>query len=536
MDSLFSFPVGLFHPLQHAGLSRRSPSGPSPGRNRRSLSKNPRIPESQLLASTSTSTVVSWRCLGGGRLEGQVLAMLRNQLEHIISGAFFLFIGLAACSIAGIRRRSGARLFIWLGIWSAMYGASVLTRSPAVVAALPHSIRTSVPYVNVVAAYMVVVVATLAWLELSLGGLRVLIKIVLFAGTAVAVAGIGWFVFGGSAGKFIDYNHLVVVCALLLLITVVSVEKLSDRFMVLPNRRVLAIGTLIFAIEALWVNLARRLDYPPLPPLLDHLAFAAYLLSFCYVAVQIAYANEHRLLSIENELALARKMQRSILPAAVPEVRNVRIAAAYQPMTAVAGDFYEFVPVDGKQVGFLVADVTGHGVPAALVASMIKVAMQSLVPSAQDPREVLRGLNSILFRQSLDQFATAAYLWLDTENGRALYSAAGHPPLLRWREGTLERIQSNGVMFGVIPEPDYPVLDLPICPGDRFLLYTDGVIEPENARGESFGDCKLEEVVRNHQSRLPSDLLDQLLSEIRLWQPASLAQQDDITLIVIDVV
>jgi sigma-B regulation protein RsbU (phosphoserine phosphatase) len=462
--------------------------------------------------------------------------MLRGQLEHIISGAFFLFIGLAACSTAGIRRRSGARLFIWLGIWSVMYGASLLVQSQAVYAAMPRPIQTSVPYVNVVASYGVVVVATLAWLELSLGRLRLLIKIILVAGTAVAAAGIGWFAFGGSASTFLPYNHLVVVFALILLITVVSVEKLSDRFMVLPNRRVLAIGTLVFAIEALWVNVARRLGLPPPSPLLDHLAFAAYLLSFGYVAVQIAYANEHRLLSIENELALARKLQLSILPATVPDVQNVRISAAYQPMTSVAGDFYEFVSVDGKQVGFLVADVTGHGVPAALIASMVKVAMQSLVPSANDPAEVLRGLNRILFRQSLDQFATAAYLWLDTENGKALYSAAGHPPLLRLREGKVEHIESNGVMFGVIPDPDYPVCELPIFPGDRFLLYTDGVIEPENAKGDLFGDCKLEEVVRNHKSRSPSELSDQLLSEIRLWQPASLAQQDDITLIVIDVV
>ncbi len=469
-------------------------------------------------------------------MEAQVLAILRGQLEHIISGAFFLFIGLAACSIAGIRRRSGARLFIWLGIWSSLYGASVMAQSRAVVVALPHTFQTSVPYMQVVASYAVVVVASLAWLELSLGGLRLVIKIILVAGSVVAVAGIGWFAFGGSAGTFLPYNHMVVVCALVLLITVIIVEKLSDRFMVLPNRRVLAIGTLVFAIEALWVNLARRLGYPPPSPLLDHLSFAAYLLSFGYVAVQIAYANEHRLLAIENELALARKLQHSILPTSIPEIKNLRIAAAYQPVTAVAGDFYEFVPVDGKQVGLLVADVTGHGVPAALIASMIKVAMQSVVTSAHDPCEVLRGLNRILFRQSLDQFATAAYLWLDTENGKALYSAAGHPPLLRLREGKLEHIESNGIMFGVIPDPDYPVCELPIHPGDRFLLYTDGVIESENATGEMFGDCRLEEVIRNHQSRSPSDLSAQLLSEIRLWQPASLAQQDDITLIVIDVV
>jgi phosphoserine phosphatase RsbU/P len=462
--------------------------------------------------------------------------MLRGQLEHVISGTIFLFMGLAACSVAALRPRSEARLFVWLGVWSAMYGASVLTRSQAVIAALPHSIQISVPYLKVVTAYLIVVVASLVFLELSLGRFRRIVKIELFAGAAIAAAGIGWFAYGGSADKFMPYNHFVVVCYLLILITIVGVKQLSDRFIVLPNRRVLAIGTLVFAIEALWVHLAPRVDYPPPPPILDHLSFAAFLLSFGYVAVQIAYANEQRLLSIENELAVARKLQLSILPTTIPKVQNVRIAVAYQPMTAVAGDFYEFVPMDGKQVGFLVADVTGHGVPAALIASMIKVAMQSVVPCADDPREVLRGLNRILFRQSLDQFASAAYLWLDTENRRALYSAAGHPPLLRWREGKLERIESNGLLFGVTSDPDYPVRDLPIHSGDRFLLYTDGVIEPENASGDSFGDCKLEEVVRKHQPCSPSELSDRLLSEIHRWQPASLAQQDDITLIVVDVV
>jgi sigma-B regulation protein RsbU (phosphoserine phosphatase) len=205
-------------------------------------------------------------------------------------------------------------------------------------------------------------------------------------------------------------------------------------------------------------------------------------------------------------------------------------------MADVAGDFYEFIPVDEKRVGILVADVTGHGVPAALIASMIKVAMQSVMPRAHEPREVLRGLNRILYELLRNQLVSAAYLWLDTGNGKALYSAAGHPPLLRWREGKLEGIESNGLLFGVIPEADYPVCDLSIHSGDRFLLYSDGVTESQNTRGDFFGDRKLEQVVRDNQSRPPSELSEQLLSEIRVWQSASMAQQDDITLIVIDAV
>jgi sigma-B regulation protein RsbU (phosphoserine phosphatase) len=86
-----------------------------------------------------------------------------------------------------------------------------------------------------------------------------------------------------------------------------------------------------------------------------------------------------------------------------------------------------------------------------------------------------------------------------------------------------------------VPDCDYPVREISIAKGDRFLLYTDGLIEPENINGDSFGDRRLEEVVRENQLRPPSDLSDRLLSELRHWQPAPVAQQDDITLIVIDV-
>jgi phosphoserine phosphatase RsbU/P len=296
----------------------------------------------------------------------------------------------------------------------------------------------------------------------------------------------------------------------------------------------MVVGTLIFALEALHFSVSRALHYQTWP-ITGSLALAALLFSFGYAAVEITLAGERRLQSIENELAIAREIQTSILPLGSPKLKNLRVSAVYRPMTAVAGDFYEFIPVDPNRTGFLVADVTGHGVPAALIASMIKVAVQSVVPCAHDPREVLRGLNRILFAQLRTQLVSAAYLWLDTENRIALYSAAGHPPLLHCREGKLKRIESNGLLFGVFPDSDYPLSDMPVLPGDRFLLYTDGVIEPENALGQAFGEHKLEEVVHRNQSRPPPELLDQLLSEIRQWQPSSMAQKDDITLIAIDV-
>jgi sigma-B regulation protein RsbU (phosphoserine phosphatase) len=465
----------------------------------------------------------------------QPLIIPGGQLYRIIQGTAFLVVGLAACCIAAIRRRSGVRAILWLGLWSALYGARPLADSLAAVEPVPHWFRAGLPYLDVFNAYFVVVFAALAFLELTTGKLRWFLKAVVFLGSAIGVAGIGFFIFTGSNRKLILYNELIVTCMLLAMLILLTLPGLSRKFFVLPNRGVLAVGTFFFTLEALFVNLARPLGYST-PRIWGDLGFAALLFSLGYVYLQRVYANERRLLSIENELAIARRIQTSILPGASPELSNLRISAAYRPMTAVAGDFYDFIPIDKNRVGILVADVSGHGVPAALIASMIKVALQSIQPCAHDPREVMRGLNRVISGQLHDQFVTASYLWIDTENRIARYSAAGHPPLLRWRGDKLERIESNGLLFGVKTEIDYPVCEMAIIPGDRFLLYTDGVTEPENASGDSFDDYKLEQVVRNNTSRSQSELVDQLLYEIRQWQPDSMVQQDDITLIVIDVV
>ena len=461
--------------------------------------------------------------------------MLRDQAARIVLGTVFVFVGLAGCGIAAMRRWSGTRALAWLGVWSALYGARPLADALASVRILPHWLQVCVPYIDVANTYLVVVVASLAWMELSLDKLRFFLKAVAFAGMVVGLAGIVLFILTGANTGLIFYNEVLATCLLSILLTVIAVPRLSHRFLVMQDRGVLLAGTLIFAIQALFVNLSRPLGYRS-SFVLDSLAFAAFLFSFGYVAVRIILVNERRLQSIENELAIAREIQTSIIPSDSPGLRNLRIAAAYRPMTYVAGDFYDFIPVDENRGGFLVADVSGHGVPAALIATMIKVAIRSVVPCANNPQAVLRGLNRILYGQLRNQFITASYLWIDMENRKALYSAAGHPPLLRWREGKLERIESNGLLFGVTPEPDYPVCEIPINPGDRLLLYTDGLIEPEDSKGDSFGDSRLEEVIRRNQSCSPSDLVDQLLSEIRLWQPVPDKQQDDITLVVIDAI
>ncbi len=205
-------------------------------------------------------------------------------------------------------------------------------------------------------------------------------------------------------------------------------------------------------------------------------------------------------------------------------------------MTEVAGDFYEFLPVDKHRIGLLITDVSGHGVPAALIASMIKVAVQSVAAHAANPPELLRQLRNILSGDLRGQFVSAAYLWIDTETGIARYSAAGHPPLFYWRaaDSSLARITSNGALIGVPFETEYPVRELTCSAGDRFLLYTDGISEAENEVGESFGDSKLEGIVHDNPSVSADELSRQILTQLSSWRPASTPQQDDLTLIVIE--
>jgi phosphoserine phosphatase RsbU/P len=467
-------------------------------------------------------------------LQVQVLVVLRSELIGIMSGTIFVFIGLVATGFAAVRRQSGVRIFAWLGIWSAMYGALLLADSPSVMAALPRLGRSSLSFLTMAIDYVLFPVASLAFLELSAGKMRLFLKTVIGLSLAMGIAGIGFFVVTGSREELLLYMHFIAAAAIIIFVIILAVPGLSRRYLVLPNRAVMVVGTLVFAMEALYFNLA-RLFHHHIYRITGSLGLAVLLFSFGYVAVQIALAGERRLHSIESELAIAQEIQASILPGKNPEVKNLVVAAAYRPMTAVAGDFYDFIAADENRAGFLVADVTGHGVPAALIASMIKVAIQSLAPCAHDPREVMSGLNRILSAQLGAQLVSAAYVWIDMEKRRALYSAAGHPPLLRWRGGQLERVESNGLLLGVLPDAEYPVCEMAIQAGDRFLLYTDGVSEAENRGGEAFGERKLEQVVRENRLRSPAELLDQLLAEICRWEPASAEQKDDITLLAIDV-
>jgi CheY-like chemotaxis protein len=139
---------------------------------------------------------------------------------------------------------------------------------------------------------------------------------------------------------------------------------------------------------------------------------------------------EMQLQTIQSEMDTARQIQLSILPREIPAIKGLDIAARYIPMASVAGDFYDFIRIDEHRIGILVADVSGHGMPAALISSMLKIALDGQTGCALEPARVLAGLNRALCGKFQGHFVTTVYVVVDTERQSLLYAGAGHPPLV----------------------------------------------------------------------------------------------------------
>ena len=245
-----------------------------------------------------------------------------------------------------------------------------------------------------------------------------------------------------------------------------------------------------------------------------------------------------QLLALNNELEMARQIQLSILPHSIPALPGLEIAARFLPMTSVAGDFYDFIQVDDKHIGILIADVSCHGLPSALIASMLQVALKGQTHHATEPAKVLAGLNLALCGKFTQNFVTAAYIYMDLENHLLRYAGAGHPPVLHWRNsaGKTGQVLENGLVLGMVEEAGYEALELTLEPRDRYVLYTDGVVEAANPARELYGTDQFMQFIDSNRVLDTGPFADALLAEIAKWtgQSAAQSQQDDITLLVID--
>jgi sigma-B regulation protein RsbU (phosphoserine phosphatase) len=320
-------------------------------------------------------------------------------------------------------------------------------------------------------------------------------------------------------------NNVVVIAALpWVLVRTFLLSKKDHDFVVMRR------GLFVFVALALWDN---TIGYTRMDFAVEPFGFAFLLACLGYVAARRTLQRDQQLGEIQKELEVARNIQMSILPGEFPASASFRVAAKYVPMAAVAGDLYDYLHADGKRVGLLIADVSGHGVPAALIASMVKMAATAQRAQAAHPAKLLAGMNAALCGNTQGQFVTAAYVHLDAEARLLRYSAAGHPSMLLLRDSKVEEIAENGLLLAATDRAEYTEKSLELRAGDRLLLYTDGLVEAKDGHGQMFGDEALGLALKRTAGLTPELAAENILTDVQRWAKS---QEDDLTALVCDFV
>jgi sigma-B regulation protein RsbU (phosphoserine phosphatase) len=462
---------------------------------------------------------------------------LRWEFANIAAAVALLSVALVAVALFLFRRKSRDLTLIYFTVFCALYAVRLL--------ATLSFFRSLFDRPTVFWAYLIwditcTINVPFAFFLYQLGGahLRKFFRWLLVAQILFAVFGI----FSAAAGVSLAKLNMANTTVVLINTIVITVFLFTDPLRPVPRQRATQEMRVFIAGLIVWLLFVVQANLLGLKLLsgnnLEFIGFLVFVGCLGYISAQRIFANEERLLVIHKELEIARRIQSSILPQTVPAFSGLDLAARYIPMSAVAGDFYDFVVVDEKRIGVLVADVTGHGIPAALIASMLKVAFAGQAHHTHDPARVLAGLNTALCGKFEEHFVTAAYLYVDLENSLLRYSAAGHPPLLMAvrADGNIREIEANGLMLGLFPEASYSSVEIRIGRGDRCLLYTDGILEASNVAREEFGKSRCKKFLDSHQHLAAAQFADDLLTEVAAFSGLNSvhAQQDDITLLVLD--
>ena len=465
--------------------------------------------------------------------------MLRADAVGLVLGSLLLVVGLLALVLWGAARRRARTLparshphgGALLGIFAVLYGLRLLIRTatgplvfdldPAVLSYAEAAITYVVPLP------LFIFVRNLlppSWRRLTYWSA---VALALFA-----ISGVLSDAILRRPNSAVTLNNLIAITVIGALLAVIFRPGLS----VSRELRIFRIGALSWALTAVADNL-RGMELVQFPgPDLEPFGFTMLVLCLATLVTRRTIEDARRLAVIDGELSIARQIQSSILPQAMPRVAGLTLAARYRPMSAVAGDFYDFVEIDRHQLGVLVADVSGHGVPAALIASMVKVALAAQRERADQPAAVLAGLNETLWDQLAGQYVTAAYLFIDTRSALIRYAAAGHPYMVHLTHGgqDVREIEKNGLALGFMRDARYEELELPLETGDRLLLYTDGLTEAENASEDFFGVERVKIALTAGVALPPDRAADALLSTMDAWSDRPVA--DDLTIVLVDAV
>jgi len=234
-----------------------------------------------------------------------------------------------------------------------------------------------------------------------------------------------------------------------------------------------------------------------------------------------------------QELSAARVIQQQLLPKELPALPGWRVAAYYQPARAVGGDFYDLLELPDGQVALITGDVTGKGIPAALVMATTQSILRGDAPGLVSPGAVLGRANDRLYPDiPAHMFVTCLYAVLDPASGRLRYANAGHNlPYVATADGVTE-LRATGMPLGAMPDMTYEENEAYLDFGDSVLLHSDGLVEAHDPAGEIFGFPRLRKVVENSSGG--EHIIDESLTKLREFAGSEWEQEDDITLVTLE--
>jgi len=246
-------------------------------------------------------------------------------------------------------------------------------------------------------------------------------------------------------------------------------------------------------------------------------------------------ANQFRLRNERQESEYALDIQQGLLPREIPQIPGFTIAGAWQPARTVGGDYYDVFKLSDTELALVVADVSGKGMAAALLMSNLQATVKAYATVESSPKDLCDKVNRALCKSiTIGKFITLFYAVLDSAGRRLTYTNAGHnPPLIARQDGSCLKLETGGAVLGMFPDVSYEQASIDLLPGDRLVIFTDGITEASDSNDGEFGEERLIALVRENPAAVAADLRDAIMQRVTQFCREDFA--DDATLLTVAV-